>query len=1203
MSKFSYTDEQITAISDDGNRLLVSASAGSGKTAVLVERICKKILDENFPVDISEFLIVTFTKAAASSVIGKITSALYKRLASDPGNERIFDQIMRVSNAEISTINSFCLNLCKSYYNILGIAPDVRVMDESEAELLNDAALDRLLTELYEKGDAEFFDVVEFFCDKKSDVKLVELIKSLDNFMTSIPSPKDFFARQLEVFKTAAETSVFEGAYGEELKTTLLMYCDQIMHYCAEAKRLAATDGELSKVEEKFEELFGHFILVKDFIAREKYGDARQAFLQRPKKSLIFPKDYSDICLKEEIQNINSNEIKESIDTIAEYFMFSEEDIKDDFEKLFPIFKTLFDIELIYIERKWEAHYNAGALSFADCERKAYELLISKFDIESGTFEKSEIAKNISEKYNEILIDEYQDVNDLQDLIFRAISKDEKNLFMVGDLKQSIYRFRQADPKIFMDKRAESSSTGENGKKKIFLRSNFRCAPAIIDFVNYFFGLCMSKQAGETPYDTEEMLVSGREFSDYSPVEVNILSLPRKERQRGNAPAQEEEESEPAEEISAVQTEAEEVAKKIKELIDSGFKVTDSRSGEKRAVRARDIVILMRNLKNKAYIFTAALQKQGLFGYCEQGDAFFTKEEITVVRAFLNCIDNPLQDIELIGAMRSGMFGFKNEEIIEIRLCAKDCTFYEALTKSAKTNKKSADFLNTLGKFRVLSKNIPLSELILKIYEETLYPEKVGAMQNGSVRAANLQLLYDHAANFESTGASGVFEFNRYLEEIIEKGNDIKSARAFSEASDVVRIISIHKSKGLEFPVVFLCNCSGRFNKTDLNGTVLMNKEIGIASKIKDSEKMICYDSFPRKIIKRKMLREYISEELRCLYVALTRPKEKLIIYIRKEQDKNGELKLPTAFLQEGKIQLGKILNAGNFAEWILLALSRHASGYKLGIPSVESGKPVLADFPIDINIIEPFGETEESAAEERHEKPYYGSNAEKIIAEKLAYKYPNEAATKTAVKITATDLNEKETDAYDFVREPEFLKGEKANAAERGTLLHKILELIPIGATSSKDTAESAIKILVEKEFITDEEAKTVPINLLLEFGKSTLAKRIIAADEVYREQRFEVLLDENDFAAAGASYETHGEKVILQGVFDLVFLENGKYYIVDFKSDSTRHSEAEMAENYRIQLSLYKKAAEKIWGEKVANPILYWLTNSREIDIPSIK
>ncbi|OQB14163.1 MAG: ATP-dependent helicase/nuclease subunit A [Firmicutes bacterium ADurb.Bin193] len=1129
----NWTEQQKLAITEKGKNVLVSAAAGSGKTAVLVERVIGLVTDPSSPVPIDRLLIVTFTNAAANGMQVKIREALKTMLDQNPDSEYLAKQLTLFPRAMITTVHSFCQTLIRNNFHRLGIAADFEIGDETSLSLLRQKAFDTVIENRYENPTHAFDSLVGGFGGKRDDSALFGIVLSLFFFTQSTENPKAWLK--------SARDDYFSGSGIKKWAGYILS--------CAEVEAMSMA-GEYEKALTVIESAIGldnyrdTFIYERDMLLsladsfKTDWDRAREALSCVEFDKLPRKKKDSDDSAAAYVQKIR-NGVKKHISKLSDTFFAPLSDIERDNGFLGAVVGELCDIVSDFSDEYALEKRNKNLLDFNDLEHLALLLL-----------QDTDAADEIKNRFDYVLVDEYQDTNGVQDAIFRAVSRGD-NLFMVGDVKQSIYGFRNARPDIFTNRADDFSDSPEKGKL-IFLPHNYRSANPIIDFVNGIFERLMSTAYGGVDYTKGHALVCGRaEKVEFSRVELHII----------DKRLEESEELTEDEQLTAeIVREAMFTAGRIKRLVEvEKPEITDPTTGETRPIRYSDIAILARKNKNVVSIFSEQLKSLGVPFYCEDDTGnFLISGEISPVMSLLKIIDNPLSDIPLLATMRSPLFMFSDEELALIRSEAEG-PFYYAVQKSS--NPKCKAFLDTLARYRKMSFDESIEFLIQTILSETGYLSFSSSMPGGKTRAANLRLLCERAGRFEAGGYKGISDFISYTEAMEEFSQGYSVAKIAGQNDNAVSIMSIHKSKGLEFPVVFFVRCGERFNKTDLSAGIQYDVELGLGCNFVDTDRMIKYPSLAKLAIARKKLYSLLSEEMRIMYVALTRARDMLYV-VGSCVKVNDKLEA-----WEGADCTPFSIAAQNtFLEWLGMALGKKVRSFA----EVHSASDIVIQSRVTASAqdIKPQGAESAEYSEE--------------VAKRLSYTYPYlnskyipaKLPVSRAVGYTPRSLN---------LKKPDFMqKTDRITAALRGTVIHFVLQNIDIQKTGNQEDIQKQIEDMVMKGMLEAELAKVVNAGDIENFFKSNAGIRMKRSPRVEREVKFFVdvpareIMDISDEAVAD-------ETVLLQGVVDCWFEEDGEIVIIDYKTGDSDKPE------YKKQLDFYAKGLSKTLGKKVRETVLY--------------
>ena len=1187
---------------------------GSGKTAVLVERIINKVLNEKINID--EILVVTFTNAAASEMRERVLDAIYKKLEEEPENENLQKQITLLNKASICTIDSFCLEVVRNYfYELENISPNFRIADTSEIELLKQEVIDDIFEEKYEKEDEDFTKLINIYTSYRDDTPLKELVLKIHSYIQSNPFPEKWLNEKIEIFnlEDKLEEDFSNTIWGKELlKEVKEILIDSITALNRIEKHLSV-EPELEKFwqtirtdTEQLETLKEHTNSWDDAYTISKYLE----FVTWPRKS-------SNLEIKEKAKEAR-DEVKEKIKNISKKILIcNSKEANQDIYDMYLVLKKLENLILEFQTEFSKRKRDKNIVDFHDIEHFALKILL-KTD-EEGNIEKSEISKKYQNKFKEVAIDEYQDSNLVQEYILTAVSNN-KNIFMVGDVKQSIYKFRQAMPELFLSKYdtyMKKADKGENDDLKIQLFKNFRSKKNVLDFTNIIFQDIMSNQLGDILYDKEEYLNLGANYPEINQnqkTEIHIIQTKEQEILETN---EENIESETTEEehIEDIELEARFVANKIKELIKNKFQVYDRKKEKYRDIEYKDIVILLRATSKSAPIFEQELLNLDIPVFSDSSQEYLDSIEIQTIMSLLKIIDNPIQDIPLVTVLRSPIGKFTDDELIQIRLSDKKDNFYTCMQKAkisvnSELSNKIEQFLNNLDNWRKEQEYLALDELIWKIYSDTGYYNYVSLMPNGMLRQANLRMLFERAKQYETASFKGLYNFIHFIEKIHLSSGDLGAAKIIGENENVVRIMSIHKSKGLEFPVVFLSSTGKQFNLMDLNESILLHQEMGIGVKYIDYEKQIQYDTLSKAAIRNKILTETLSEEMRILYVALTRAKEKLFITgIQKDYDKIKEKMMGQIeqypLNDENKINPILLKKYKKYLDWIMLVYMYEKENItdiaelhihnKLGLLKLlEKSK----DEDIDvIGLLDNHNLNDLSAKFKNIE------DIQNVIENKYKYEASIAIPTKTsvtelkelakennrAIRNVESFLNEEDSkSSYDKFEIPKFMKNdeqEKLTGARKGTLLHLCMQKLEIGKEYELSDIKELVNNLKDREIITQLEAENININAILKFTKSDIWEELKNAKEVHREEPFYMTIPAKEIYKKDVE-----EKILVQGIIDLYYIDiNDNLVLLDYKTDYLENGEEELIQKYDSQLQLYKKALEDALNRKVDKVYIY--------------
>ena len=1186
---FSLTEEQQAAVDNRGGGLLVSAAAGSGKTRVLVERLLARV-EEGANID--RFLVITYTKAAAAELRGRIVEELSDRLAQRPADGHLRRQATLVYKAGISTVHAFCAQLLRECGHLLDIDPDFRLCDEGEAGILMLRALNDVLDKRYEDiaPDSDFARLVDTMSAGRDDARLVQIVLDIRGRVQAHPDPAAWLAQQERVFALEGISDPVQTSWGELLLSDAAGQAAYWRRRMEEAHDLCERDANL--LANYGDSVAQTARALKEFETAAARGwDEARALLPIPFPPAGRKKVVDDPAAAERVKAIRTA-CKKRLEKLGDWFADSGEELLADLRTVYPAMRGLFALV-----RDFEGAYAAekarrGLLDFSDLEHMAVKLLVG----EDGR--PTELARQWSGRYDEIMVDEYQDTNQVQNAIFTAISRDGTNLFMVGDVKQSIYRFRLADPTIFLEKYRSFKPCGEAGEgeeRRVILSRNFRSRPEVLEGCNDLFRAVMSVPFGEMEYSQDQALYPG---APYEPDRAYRVELDALDGDVGG--------EEGTEQVGRDLLEARFAARRIRELLDGNFPVSDGEGGT-RPVRPSDIVILLRSPNTVLRHYARALGERDILWEAEGGGDFFGSTEISVAMSLLQIVDNPRQDVALISVLRSPVYGFSADRLAQIRAASPDADFYAALT--ADSGADSRAFLAELEEMRFGAGDESCHQLLWHIYDRTNLLGVFGAMGEGEVRQGNLLALAELARQFEGAGHKGLFRFLTYLTRLRENGNTLMPP-APGRTGGGVRIMSIHKSKGLEFPVVLLCGLARRLNREDMSRPILFHSQLGVGPKGLDAERGIEYPTLARMAVARQLEREMMAEELRLLYVAMTRAKEKLILSVAltgggKDLEKlAGDSGYP--------VDPQVLLACQSVGQWVLLhALCRpeagelrRAAGQEVEVPHVPLG-PAW-----DIHFLDgtPLTRTppRRPIVPERGPEEAAGDGTD--LAERLRWTYPHGAEVAIPSKLTATQLKGRVLDeeaaeqaprparALSFGR-PRFAAEELGlTAAQRGTALHQVLQYIDFERSETVEGVRAEISRLVEQQYITPQQGEAVDPAPIAAFFRSDLGQQMLSSVSLRREFKFSILEPANRYYPQAGE----GEQVLFQGVVDCYYETLEGITVVDFKTDRvTKRTVMERAEHYRPQLEAYSQALEEITGKRVIRRVLWFFALNQAVEL----
>lgn len=1168
----NWTTDQRHAIECCKGSVLVSAAAGSGKTAVLVERVIRRLTDKDNPCSAEDLLIVTFTRAATAQMREKIGAAILKRLSEDPTDRHLRRQYMLLPFAKICTIDSFCNDLVRENFHALGISPDYSLLDNETAVIMKNDVCEAMLERAYEEDlDGRFSELSDMMSSGSSDEDFAKLIIKMYDISTAYPFPDLWLDSLIGVY---SQPDINKSRWGGIIKKYV---CD-MLDYCVSSSRdmMIAMESDPIVANAYGAAVQSDINMYAEL--REKinsdWDEALEAFKTVKYMSLgRVPKGYES-----ETKNVVTTarkKLKDLLKKVPGIMCVSSEEHADDMRLLRdPVTK------LIELVKQFGREYSAekdkmNSADFSDILHRALNLLAVSDG--SGGYIKTDLARELSSHYVEILVDEYQDINEAQDMIFRAISADENNLFTVGDVKQSIYRFRQAMPEIFLRRRSTTHSF-ESGKYPlgITLGSNFRSRVGVTSCVNYIFRQLMSTEAGELEYDDSEALNAAAKYPerDTPDCELHVVT------DKGNR-------------ADTLEAQARYVAKYIERTVREG-KMLVTKGGALHPASYGDFCILLRTAKNVSSVYANALSERGIPVFSPETGGFFEAAEISFILSLLRVLDNPVQDIPLAAVMLSPLFGFSAGELADIRASAKERLetgetepLYRSVAASAdEGSKKAAAFLKKIESLRRLSLTLSAGELVRRVCEETGFDAIVGAMPDGERRRLNVGLLCDYAEKYEAAGNLGLSGFIRFIDKVARTSGDLATAARPSENADIVRIMTVHQSKGLEFPICILTDMQHTFNERDNTESVLISSSAGLGMKRRTEDGISVYDTASRRAAVITSERMGRSEEMRVLYVALTRAKENLVMVTSVPNPEKGLAKVAVECGIGERANPFAVLRMNNFSDLVLTALMRHPAADELRKLSGVDVPIFLSEkdrFKLKVVVSDSESFMTESANEQKiAAKPVFFHE----VQARLDYSDPRSVLSSVPAKRAASDGSERGINREYFASSrPAFMSSGGLTPAQRGTATHKFMQFSNYAA--ARAGIESELARLVDGGFLSEDEGKAVNIGAAKRFFMSPLAERIFASDNVMREKKFAALFPAKFFYPE-LTGEAAEEKIVVQGIADCVFVEDGELVIVDYKTDTGVDAEA-LLDRYSAQLEIYREALSQALGMPVKETLLY--------------
>ncbi len=1169
-----FTEEQQKVIDLRNRNILVSAAAGSGKTAVLVERIITRLTKDPSPINVDELLVVTFTEAAASEMKERIRNAIEKALEENPQNIHLQRQATLIHNAQVTTIHSFCLSVIREYFHTIDLDPGFRIGEEGELKLLKRDVAEELLEEKFAEASPEFLNFVESYATGKDDKKLEEMILQVYEYSRSYPEPEKWLSYCVDQYNVptleAFENSVEVKRVLQEVNRQFVDMQRELwyaMELCESSDGPAAYGNAIS----------ADLAFVRDVLAQKSFSGMYAVIskLKWERLAANRKKEVSEekIGIVKRIREDN----KKIVERLVEYYFSEEPEILQ--KELYAARESaelLVHLVEAYAKLFQKKKRDKNLIDFSDMEHYAFQIL---------TENEGAVAKEYQERFQEIMIDEYQDSNFLQEAILTSVStvsRGKYNIFMVGDVKQSIYRFRLSRPELFMDK--YYSYTKEEGNcQKIDLHKNFRSRKEVLYSVNSIFRQTMRKSFGGIDYDDDAALHVGASYEETEGNETEICLLDMEEF---------------PEDVKEREVEAKMIAHRIKELKEN-YLVLDKETGAYRKAKYSDMAILTRSLVGWTDVFLRILTEEGVPAYSVSKEGYFETREIKLLLDYLRILDNPRQDLPLVAVLNSSFANLTNEELALIQGGGEGKTFYDRMLfysangSDRKLRNKIQAFLETFLVFRNKVPYTAIHKLLRDILDETGYGDYVSAMPAGEQRMANVEMLLEKAIQFESTSYKGLFHFVRYIEQLRKYDVDYGEASIVDEGSDVVRMMSIHKSKGLEFPIVFVAGMRKQFNFMDVRGSIVIHPELGIGLDVVDVKRRVKTSSILKRIIQYEIQKETVAEELRVLYVALTRAKEKLIMtgtvsnfesmeQIYSHLAERGNQQLPYSFLTGAK----------NYFDWVLPAFycdrntpikMRQMSYEKLRMESAAEktagiwSKSVLHNWDTDT---------------------VYDQNMKEKLEESFSYVYPYKNDPKTKQKVSVSELKKRIYLEEEEIEEeevipllPKFMQeNTQLTGASRGTAYHKVLEVLDFSRDYDAELLANEISVMVENGLLTKEMEACINLEDILVFLQSPIGRRVQKATQnhlYHAEQPF----------VLGETLED-GELTLVQGIIDVYFEEDEELVVLDYKTDRI-WKDQEFIDKYKVQLDYYAKALEQMTGKRVKQKIIYSFNKQKEIEI----
>lgn len=1182
-----WTDEQQKVIDLRNRNILVSAAAGSGKTAVLVERIITMLISDTNPVDVDKLLIVTFTEAAAAEMKERIRNAIEKKLEENPDNEHLMQQAMLIHSAQITTIHSFCLSVIRDHFHAIDIDPGFRVGEEGELKLLRHDVLNELLEERYGEEKESFINLSVAY-GGRNDKKLLEIIQKIYDFSRSYPDASEWLEDCAKAYAVSTKEELEESIYIDLVKqNTRKILCDA-QQMVREGIRICLTSDGPYEYEAT---LLKDMEVIEELKTAETYEQMYECFHNVKWPRLAPNKDKSVSAVKTDLVKSIREDYKAYVkDLTSQYFYQKEEEMLSDLQACRPYMEELKALVNDFSVKFEEKKRAQNMIDFSDMEQYALRILTVKKD---GEIVPSEIAKDYQEQFAEIMIDEYQDSNLIQETILTSVSgiRDGRyNIFMVGDVKQSIYRFRLSRPELFMGK-YDSYSLEDAKEQRIDLHKNFRSRREVLDSVNFIFRQIMIRELGGIKYDKSNALNVGASFEEGEDKETEVLVIDTEKDFGKNRSGKQ----------SERELEAKVIAARIRELI-RNHKVVDKKTGENRSVEYSDIVILTRSISGFAENFAQQLNKEGIPTHVGTREGYFSAQEVGIMLSYLRILDNRMQDIPLAAVLTSPIGKMTDQELAVIKSENKDLAFHQAVAdyrvngSDENVRTKLEKCMIQMDEFRRIVPYTPIQELLYKVLDNTGYGDFVSAMPGGEQRIANLEMLIEKARAFESTSYKGLFHFVRYIEQLRKYDVDYGEANVEDEESQNVRIMTIHKSKGLEFPIVFVAGMGKGFNMQDAKSTVALHARLGVGLDAVDMEDRTRCPSMIKKIIQREETLDTLGEELRVLYVAFTRAKEKLIITgtASNLEKKLNDYSIITDREQE-ELSFGSLSKVSTYWDWILPAMMRVSEDIPIRVKYLTIEDILQEDIGKDIE-----GMFKKNTLLHWNVDKVYDEETKIQLEHQFSYEYPFQQSQMMKQKFSVSELKklayeeEVEENGEILYEEeivpllPNFLKEEEElSGALRGTAYHRLLELLDFTNEYDYPLMKQTIDGFVECQKMDEKMGSCIRIKDILGFLNSTSGKRMkkcAAKGKLFKEQPFVLGLEQVE------------ELVLVQGIIDVYFEEEDGLVVLDYKTDKVWEAK-ELIDKYHAQLDYYAQALEQLTQKKVKEKIIYSFTLGEEI------
>ena len=1156
---FNFTPEQQSAIETRGN-VLVSAAAGSGKTAVLVERVIKLLTDEKSGITADRLLIVTFTNAAATEMRARIEKRLYEEIQNNPDSTSLLKQKHLLASADICTIDSFCIKFVRENFEKCGVEPDFKISDGAGQISTANSVMASVIDEYLASPSKDFEKLLELTGCEYDEKNLTDTVERIYLYSQQLPFPENFINGLLKPYIKPFEKGHpwYNGAFEYASKKI-----ETMRSYAQKAEEAAVYTAKNS---EKFEGCAKNFFEIVDALENSlKSGSWDNFYGVLAESSLpTTPRSEKGDPFAETFKEARKN-IKLIIDDLREIFCAESDAVKAQISQNVGAVETLIKIINEYSQKLFDAFKSENAFTFYNIEQMALNLLCEYKD---GNIVMREDTKELYSRYDEVLVDEFQDVNDLQNMLFYALSNGEKNLFVVGDVKQSIYGFRGSNPKNFLDKKdlyVPVLEAGADEPKKIILSDNFRSRKGVCDTVNYLFSLLLTGQCGTLVYNDEERLNASGTFAENSAEKAELFVVDTADDKSGR---------------TQLEAESEKIAEYIKSVISEDAFISDGKGGL-RTARYSDFAILLDKVKDKASVIAQTLSNYGI-PVSLGGDSYMQSFEISVVMSMLQVIDNPKCDVELLTVMMSPVFGFTAEDMAKIRANKKRGSLYSAVVEYSANDKKTADFLEKIADYRRLAAVLSVDRLISRLLHSTDILNQMSAMSGGKIRRANLFALIKYAKDYVTRTGGGIYGFIKYMKSLPE--SSFKSSTVGGE--DSVKIMSMHNSKGLQFPVCIVANLSSQINNADSISRVLYSENHGIAFKYYDESYHTDVEMLGHAVMADSARQKTVEEKMRLLYVALTRAQDRLCIFCS-YKDVYGKLcKIADSLSEKPPFITREFLEkSSNMGDWILAAALLNKNGDGLRKYSDLKIKPIPSADDLKISILRSDGTPKTEVFEKEQKDVKCDCELAEKIKANIDYIYPYEQLKSLQAKASVSAIvHGAENDRFAFSEKPAFMMGDKLSGAARGTAMHHIMQFINYEKTVD---VQAEIERLKEWKFITESEANSADIGALQSFFESDIYKRVINSNDFHREMRFLTEIPACQIDPTLPCDLTNAN-IVVQGAIDLCFEEPDGIVVLDFKTDRVDNLE-QLVDCYGEQLNLYAEAAEKIFSKPVKEKIIY--------------